>query len=278
MAATLANAGTCPSTGNVFVGFMAARVTLEIMLTSGMYDSSGRWAVAVGVPAKSSVSGLVLTVVPGKLGLAVLSTRLDNYGNSVRSSRVTHEMMKRNTFNLFSQCLEMVTDKHSVNNVLAEDIYNDAERMEVINELGGPSQINMLQLCSVLETRGISCQAEAVQRMLASYLTAGSGQDGQSFTLEQIMSVPWRRNILLRAMFDDLAVPSFDNFSSELGAMAHKCLERPGIRWSCAVCTVDAQRFELGSLSQQRVPLSYLLKPALYGMALDILGLHKLHE
>ena len=57
-----------------------------------MYDAAGEWAYGVGVPAKSGVSGGVLAVVPGKLGIGVFSPGLDVYGNSVRGTGVCHEI------------------------------------------------------------------------------------------------------------------------------------------------------------------------------------------
>ena len=53
-----------------------------------MYAPSGTWAYMVGLPAKSGVSGGVLAVVPGQMGLAVYSPRLDAHGHSVRGVEV----------------------------------------------------------------------------------------------------------------------------------------------------------------------------------------------
>jgi glutaminase len=84
MAATLANGGVHPRTGRRAIAAGHLRDVLTLMFTCGMYDSSGAWAYTVGLPAKSGVSGGILAVVPGRMGLAVYSPRLDAHGHSVR--------------------------------------------------------------------------------------------------------------------------------------------------------------------------------------------------
>jgi len=84
MAATLANGGINPLTGERAIGATSLRDVLTLMLTCGMYDTSGTWVYTVGLPAKSGVSGGLLAVVPGRMGLAVYSPRLDSHGHSVR--------------------------------------------------------------------------------------------------------------------------------------------------------------------------------------------------
>ena len=84
MAATLANYGVHPVTGEQVVPKTVVRQVLSVMFTCGMYNAAGDWATQVGVPAKSGVGGGIIGAVPGQLGVATFSPRLDGHGNSVR--------------------------------------------------------------------------------------------------------------------------------------------------------------------------------------------------
>ena len=86
MAATLAAGGLNPRTGDRAIPEPLVRHVLAVMFTCGFYDAAGRFAFDVGLPAKSGVSGGVLAVVPGRLGLAAFSPRLDALGSSVRGT------------------------------------------------------------------------------------------------------------------------------------------------------------------------------------------------
>jgi glutaminase len=84
MAATLANGGRNPVTGKKAIEADYVENVLSVMGTCGMYDFAGEWACRVGLPAKSGVSGGVIAVLPGQLGVGVYSPRVDGKGNSVR--------------------------------------------------------------------------------------------------------------------------------------------------------------------------------------------------
>lgn len=83
MAATLANAGINPMTGQRAIAEEYIGDLLTVMYTCGMYDFAGEWSYRIGLPAKSGVSGGILAVVPGQMGIAVYSPRLDKHGNSI---------------------------------------------------------------------------------------------------------------------------------------------------------------------------------------------------
>jgi glutaminase len=92
IAATLANGGRNPVDGSVALSASTVRQVLAVMASCGMYDGAGRWIVSVGLPAKSGVSGGIIAVLPGQLGVAVFSPRLDAQGNSVRGVAVCRDL------------------------------------------------------------------------------------------------------------------------------------------------------------------------------------------
>ncbi len=95
MGATLANGGINPMTGERAISRENVKYILSVMHSCGMYDYAGEWAFRVGIPAKSGVSGGIVAVVPGKLGIGIFSPRLDPKGNSVRGVKVCERLSKR---------------------------------------------------------------------------------------------------------------------------------------------------------------------------------------
>jgi glutaminase len=92
MAATLANRGVHPVTGEHALDARYVENVLSVMSTCGMYDYAGEWVYTVGLPAKSGVAGGMLAVLPGQLGIGVFSPPLDARGNSTRGIKVCQRM------------------------------------------------------------------------------------------------------------------------------------------------------------------------------------------
>jgi len=99
MAATLANHGVCPTTGERVSESSITKDCLSIMYMCGMYDFSGQFAFEIGLPAKSGVSGCLLFVVPNIGGFCIWSPRLDDMGNSVRGVEFCKEFTARTKSN-----------------------------------------------------------------------------------------------------------------------------------------------------------------------------------
>ncbi|WP_312940839.1 glutaminase A [Oscillibacter sp.] len=84
----LANNGVDPRTGETLLEDWIVRIVKTLMVTCGMYDASGEFAMKVGIPAKSGVGGGIMGTVERKMGLAAFNPALDPKGNSVGAYRV----------------------------------------------------------------------------------------------------------------------------------------------------------------------------------------------
>ena len=118
MAATLANGGVNPLTGRVAVQREHVQDMLSVMLSCGMYDGSGTWIFEVGLPAKSGVSGGILGVIPGELGIAVFSPPVDPQGNSVRGCAVFKELAREYGLHLFAPRQDRSKVRHALSSRL----------------------------------------------------------------------------------------------------------------------------------------------------------------
>lgn len=105
VAATLANGGVCPITGERVLRVSTVRACLSLMASCGMYDFSGEFAFTIGLPAKSGVAGGLMMVVPNALGICTWSPRLDSLGNSVRGIAFAKELVHRFNFHEYDNLL-----------------------------------------------------------------------------------------------------------------------------------------------------------------------------
>ncbi|MEB3317902.1 MAG: glutaminase A [Cyanobacteriota bacterium] len=102
MATTLANGGRQPLTGEQVIAPRVCQHVLAVMVTAGLYETSGDWLYDIGLPGKSGVAGGMITVAPGKGGLATFSPPLDETGNSVRGQLTAAFLSERLGLNLFA--------------------------------------------------------------------------------------------------------------------------------------------------------------------------------
>ncbi len=111
IAATLANGGVCPLTGERVLRFETVRACLSLMYSCGLYDFSGEFAFTIGLPAKSGVSGALMVVVPNTLGLCIWSPKLDSLGNSVRGIAFCKELVRRFNFHNYDDLVGALETK-----------------------------------------------------------------------------------------------------------------------------------------------------------------------
>jgi glutaminase len=148
MAATLANDGRNPVTGQAVFETQYVRDILTVMNSCGMYDYAGEWAYEVGMPAKSGVSGCIIAVIPGQIGICVYSPSIDDQGNSVRGIRVCQEISNEFELHAFN-------NHTNVRSVIRRDYRADLVRS---NRLRTPEEREILAKeglkVAVLEAQG----------------------------------------------------------------------------------------------------------------------------
>ena len=84
MAATLANYGVNPVTKKRLTSRENAEYAVDHMAQHGMYNQAPIWWKETSMPAKSGVGGIIMIVLPGIMGIGIVSPPLNSFGNSTR--------------------------------------------------------------------------------------------------------------------------------------------------------------------------------------------------
>ena len=99
--AVIANDGIAPWNDEVLVSREICRIVKTIMVTCGMYDASGEFAVHVGVPAKSGVGGGIIATVPRRFGIGIYGPALDSKGNSIGGIHILKDLSEELELSIF---------------------------------------------------------------------------------------------------------------------------------------------------------------------------------
>jgi glutaminase len=168
-AASLANSGICPVTGDVIFSPGDVRDCLSLMLSCGMYDYSGEFAFLIGLPAKSGVSGAMMVVVPGLMGIAIYSPPLDSSGNPVRGIEFCKELVNVYSFHKYDHVIDPAIGKKDPRQTRLRS------RLEgMINLCWAASQGDLNEVRNLLAL-GISAEAENFDGRTALHLAAAEG-------------------------------------------------------------------------------------------------------
>ena len=95
MASVFANSGINPTNNKKIIKEKNIKYILGQMLGGGLYEYSDTWTIDVGLPAKSGVGGVIMIVVPGVMGIGIVSPPLDKNGNSVKGIKTAEYLSKK---------------------------------------------------------------------------------------------------------------------------------------------------------------------------------------
>jgi glutaminase len=95
MGATLADGGVNPVTKERVVDPAVCHYALAVMVTAGLYETSGDWLYDIGLPGKSGIGGGIVAVSPGKGGFGTFAPPLDAAGNSVKGQLAAKFLSQR---------------------------------------------------------------------------------------------------------------------------------------------------------------------------------------
>uniref|UniRef100_A0A942Y7Y7 Glutaminase n=3 Tax=Neobacillus citreus TaxID=2833578 RepID=A0A942Y7Y7_9BACI len=93
--------GVDPLNGKRIMPDDVARICKTFMVTCGMYNASGEFAIKIGIPAKSGVSGGIMGSVPGKFGIGIFGPALDEKGNSVAGLKLLEILSRKYRLSMF---------------------------------------------------------------------------------------------------------------------------------------------------------------------------------
>jgi glutaminase len=99
--AVFAMNGKDPITNEVLIPKEVARICKTFMVTCGMYNASGEFAIKIGIPAKSGVSGGIMCAVPGRYGIGIFGPALNEIGNSHTGMRLLELLQAEYDLSMF---------------------------------------------------------------------------------------------------------------------------------------------------------------------------------
>ncbi len=102
MGATIAADGVNPFSGNVVFDGAITQNIVGLMAAKGPHKMNTPWLVSTGIPAKTSVGGSILGIIPGTMAIAAYAPELNPAGVSVKAAQAIREIATRLNLSVFA--------------------------------------------------------------------------------------------------------------------------------------------------------------------------------
>lgn len=168
-AATLANSGVCPFTGDRVFSAKTVQNCLSLMSSCGMYDYSGEFAFTIGLPAKSGVSGALMLVIPDLGGIAIWGPKLDKIGNSIKGIEFCKKLLEKYNFHKY----DIIFDQSDKIDPTKKKFENKAQS---IISLIYAATYGDLDEIYMIEANGLDLNSADYDGRTALHLAAAEGQ------------------------------------------------------------------------------------------------------
>eukprot|EP01138_Halocafeteria_seosinensis_P007902 gb/GECG01008073.1/.p1 GENE.gb/GECG01008073.1/~~gb/GECG01008073.1/.p1 ORF type:complete len:665 (+),score=73.24 gb/GECG01008073.1/:1-1995(+) len=103
IAASLANLGVCPTTGQQVLGNEELISLFSLMYNCGLNQYTGTWTFNVGLPATTGVSGACMVIIPNIMGIAIYSPVLNEWEIPPAALKFCESLTSRYRINIFDQ-------------------------------------------------------------------------------------------------------------------------------------------------------------------------------
>lgn len=100
-AAIIANNGLSLKQDRRIISQDNCKILKVVMANCGMYDGSAEFALTVGMPAKSGVSGGIMAIAKDAMGIGIFGPALDERGNSIAGIKVLKALSDKFSLNMY---------------------------------------------------------------------------------------------------------------------------------------------------------------------------------
>ena len=97
----LARLGLLIALPHLTISSQDQHIVNSLMMTCGLYESSSQYAIHIGLPIKSGVSGGLIAIVPKAGAIAIYSPAIDEIGNSVGGLFLLEQLVHAHRLSLF---------------------------------------------------------------------------------------------------------------------------------------------------------------------------------